>query len=507
VARFARTHGPFTARTCAHRLGVPTPRVEATLRWLEREGRALQGEFRPGGIGTEWVDVEVLRRLKRRSLAALRREVEPVDAQTLGRFLPVWQHVTAAPGSAGARRGQDALLDTVAQLQGAPVPASVLEADVLPARLTGYHQGDLDGLIASGEVVWLGVEPLGAADGRLILSFRDQVGLLAPGRRDDDGTWRVGVGERPEGELHDALRTHLRERGASFWPELLQAAGVADQDQVLGALWDLVWAGEVTNDTYAPVRALLGGRGTGSRAASSPRGRPRPGRLRRSGPLAAVGRWSSTEHLLLDVVGDTERAAALAEQLLERHGVLTREAMRAEAVAGGFSTVYPVLKAMEEAGRVRRGYVVAGLGAAQFAPPGAIDRLRAFRDGPSGPDPDDAPGTLLLAATDPAQPYGAALPWPPSPGRPARAAGAFVLLVDGLPAVYLERGGRSLATFAHPRAAREWLADLGALVRRGRLRKLEITKVDGVDVHGTAWAALLEEAGFTPGYRGLTLRS
>jgi ATP-dependent helicase Lhr and Lhr-like helicase len=505
VARYARTHGPFTSRACAHRLGVPAPRVEATLRWLEREGRAVQGEFRPDGVGIEWVDVEVLRRLKRRSLAALRREVEPVDAETLGRFLPVWQHVTAAPGGGGSRRGQEALLDTVAQLQGAPIPASVLEADVLPARLTGYHQGEMDGLIASGEVVWLGVEPLGTGDGRVVLCFRDQVALLAPGRVDEDGVRRMGLGEPPVGEVHDALRTHLRTRGASFWPELLAAACVPDQDLVLGALWDLVWAGEVTNDTYAPVRALLQGRGA-TRGAAPARGRPRPGRLRRSGPPAAVGRWSLTEDLVTEVPSDTERAAALAEQLLERHGVLTREAMRAEAVAGGFSTVYPVLKAMEEAGRVRRGYVVAGLGAAQFAPPGAIDRLRGFRDGPGGPDPEQEPVMLLLAATDPAQPYGAALAWPASAGRPARAAGAFVLLVDGVPAAYVERGGRSLATFEHRAPAATWLPALGELVRRGRIRKLEITRVDGQDVHDTPWAGLLAEAGFTPGYRGLTLR-
>jgi ATP-dependent helicase Lhr and Lhr-like helicase len=506
VARYARTHGPFTVRACAHRLGVPTPRVEATLRWLEREDRALQGEFRPDGIGVEWVDVEVLRRLKRRSLAALRREVEPVDAAALGRFLPAWQHVVAAPGSGGHRRGQDALLDSIAQLQGAPVPASVLEADVLPARLSDYGPRDLDELIAAGEVVWLGVEPLGAADGRVVLVFRDQVGLLAPGRRADDGTWRAGAGEVPTGEIHTALRTHLTTRGASFWPELLSASGVADEELVLGALWDLVWAGEVTNDTYAPVRGLLRGRGGPGRS-RSPRARPRPGRLRRTGPPAAAGRWSSTLDLLDDAPGDTERATALAEQLLERHGVLTRESMRTEAVIGGFSAVYPVLKAMEEAGRVRRGYVVAGLGAAQFAPPGAIDRLRGFREPSPAADPGEhETEPVWLAATDPAQPYGAALPWPDSAGRPARTAGAFVLLVDGSPAVYVERGGRSLATFAHPRPPASWLGALATLVTRGRLRKLEITKVDGVDVHETDWAAALEDAGFTPGYRGLTLR-
>ncbi|MFA9430556.1 DEAD/DEAH box helicase [Egicoccus sp. AB-alg2] len=497
VARHARTHGPFTSHECAARLAVPVERVEATLRWLQRQDRVLPGEFRPGGVQREWVDREVLRRLKRRSLAALRAEVEPVDAAALGRFLPVWQQVRTASGR--QRRGLEALVETVAQLQGVPVPASVLEADVLPARLDGYRPGDLDQLIAAGEVVWLGVEPLGAADGRLVLCFRDQVHLLAP----------EPVGEPPDVDVHHALRAHLRDRGASFWPELLRASGIADQDLVLSALWDLVWAGEVTNDTYAPVRAL----GTGRRAASRAGGRPRPGRLTRLGPPSAQGRWSLTADLLTPAAAPTERAHALAEQLLERHGVLTREALRIEAVAGGFSAVYPVLKAMEEAGQVRRGYVVAGLGAAQFAASGAIDRLRGHREPPEDELRLDGLGTgegrvVLLAATDPAQPYGAALPWPDSPGRPARAAGAFVVLVDGTPALFVERGGRSLASFSHPQPMDRWLAALTWLVRSGRLRKLEVTKVDGVPVHEQpAWAAGLEGVGFTRGYRGLTLRA
>jgi ATP-dependent helicase Lhr and Lhr-like helicase len=493
VARFARTHGPFTTAECAARLAVPTERVEATLRWLERQDRVLQGEFRPAGIAREWIDQEVLRRLKRRSLAALRAEVEPVDGAALGRFLPAWQHVRSASG-APRRRGIDALAETVAQLQGAPVPASVLEADVLPARLEGYRPSDLDQLIAAGEVVWLGVEPLGASDGRVVLCFRDQVNLLVPDP----------VGEPPEGEVHDALRAHLAHRGASFWPELLRASGVPDEELVLAALWDLVWAGEVTNDTYAPVRAL--GRGRGSRGTGRG-GRPRPGRLTRIGPPSAQGRWSATRDLVEPAASATERAHALAGQLLERHGVLTREAMRVEAVTGGFSAVYPVLKALEEAGQVRRGYVVAGLGAAQFAAAGAIDRLRSYRDPATERAEDAAPDVVLLAATDPAQPYGGALAWPPSAGRPARAAGAFVLLVDGTPAVYVERGGRSLVTFDHPAPADRWLPALGTLVSSGRLRKLEVLKVDGVAVHDAAeWPARLEAAGFTPGYRGLLLR-
>jgi ATP-dependent helicase Lhr and Lhr-like helicase len=496
VARYARTHGPFHASECAARLAVPLPRVEATLRWLERQDRVLQGEFRPGGVTREWIDQEVLRRLKRRSLAALRAEVEPVEPAALGRFLPAWQHVRTAAGG-GRRRGLDALAESIAQLQGAPVPASVLEADVLPARLEGYRPSDLDQLIAAGEVVWIGVEPLGASDGRVVLCFRDQVQLLAP----------APLGEPPESDVHDALRRHLDERGASFFPELQRATGVADQDLVLAAVWDLVWAGEVTNDTYAPVRAL--GRSHGRSGGRG--GRPRPGRLSRLGPPSAQGRWSSTRDLLVPPASATERAHALAGQLLERHGVLTREALRVEAVTGGFSAVYPVLKALEEAGQVRRGYVVAGLGATQFAAAGAIDRLRSHRDGAGGHAEDELgerdPEVVLLAATDPAQPYGGALAWPPSAGRPARAAGAFVLLVDGLPAVFVERGGRSIATFPHPLPPDRWLGALAALVTSGRLRKLEIAKVDGTPVHDApGWTAHLEAAGFSPGYRGLLLR-
>lgn len=505
VRRHALTHGPFTTHQAAARLHVPAGRIEATCTHLERTGALLAGEFRPDGHSREWVHPEVLRRLKRRSLAALRREVEPVEEAALGRFLPVWHGIVGAPG-VDRRRGLDRLADVVAQLQAAPVPASVLEADVLPARVDGYRPSDLDQLLVTGEVVWLGVDPVGARDGRVVLCFRDQVAVLAPllGELREER-------DLPDGPLHTALREHLANRGASFWPQLLGAASAAtggvarlDEQEVLDALWDLVWSGEITNDTYAPVRAFVGS-SSGRRAG----GRPRPGRATRAGPAAAQGRWSLVEELRLgsETVSDTERGAAWAELLLDRHGVLTRESMRAESVHGGFSAVYPVLKALEEAGRVRRGYVVAGLGAAQFAAPGAIDRLRTLREPAADRTSDADPVVLVLAATDPAQPYGAALPWPETSGRPARAAGAFVVVVDGAATLALERGGRRLTTFAgaeeHAAAA---LQGLLGLVDRGRLRKLEITKVDGVAVHDTAWAARLEEAGATRGYRGLTYR-
>jgi ATP-dependent helicase Lhr and Lhr-like helicase len=488
VARYARTHGPFDEHACVRALGVPAPRIVATLGFLARQDRVVEGAFRPGGHGREWIDTEVLRRAKRRSLAALRAEVEPVEPAALGRFLPAWHQVRAATG-ATRRSGLDALLETVAQLQGAPVPASVLEADVLPARLAGYRAADLDHLIASGEVVWLGVEPLGRSDGRLTLCFRDRVEDLAPA---------PGV-DPPGDEVHDRLRGHLSDSGASFWPELFTAAGIPDQDLVLDALWDLVWAGEVTNDTYAPVRALVAGRPAGGSA----RGRPRPGRLARLGPPSAQGRWSLLRRR--DRAGEgpqatTRRRTALAEQLLERHGILTREAMRAETLDGGFAAVYPVLKAAEEAGRVRRGYLVAGLGAAQFALPGAVERVRDRRR-------DDEASVVRLATTDPAQPYGAALAWPPSEGRPTRAAGAHVVLVDGGPVALLERGGRSLVTFPSDAPPSTWLPALTGLVDEGRLRKLELVRLDGQPIHDLPdWPEQLEQAGFTRGYRGLTYR-
>jgi ATP-dependent helicase Lhr and Lhr-like helicase len=523
VGRYARTHGPFTVHGCAARLHVPAERVEATLRHLERIDRVLPGEFRPGASGREWVDTEVLRRLKRRSLAALRREVEPVEPAVLGRFLPAWHGIRGAHG-VGRRRGLDALLDVVAQLQGAPIPASVLETDVLPARLDGYRPGDLDELIAAGEVVWLGVEPVGTRDGRVVLCFRDQVPVLLPllGRADDeDDDEDDPTGTRT---VHERLLDHLAGRGASFWPDLQAAAGRdadgvradVDPQEVLDALWDLVWSGQVTNDTYQPVRDLVGG-GRGRRQATGRGGRPRPGRLSRGGPPAARGRWSLTRELyggsddlvatdLAPGAHRTGQVHALAEQLLERHGVLTREAMRAEAVRGGFSTVYPVLKVLEESGRIRRGYVVAGLGAAQFAAPGAIDRLRALREPAGEAGSDDAPEVVVLAATDPAQPYGAALAWPPTEGRPARAAGAFVVLVGGAPAAVLERSGRSLTTFTGGPDPSRWVPALRDLVDRRRLRKLEVVKVDGSPVHDTPWAQVLERDGFTAGYRGMTYR-
>jgi ATP-dependent Lhr-like helicase len=528
VARFARTHGPFLAGQVAHRYALGVDRIAAALDQLEQQGRLVRGEFRPDGIEREWCDDDVLRQLRRRSLASLRKEVEPVDAAALARFLPEW-HAIGEP-----RRGVDAVVEAIGLLQGAALPASVLEPDLLAARVRGYQPADLDALCTAGDVVWVGAGPLGATDGRVRLLFRDQASLLVVPPDEPDRPARLEAGEADDGrpgadrsgsEVADVLRAALAAGGAAFWPDLVAAVSAAgepyDDATVLGALWDLVWAGVVTNDSMAPLRAAVGGRRrtpsrgrpAGTAASASWSRRPDLGRttvgarrrrpdtrgLSRGGPPAAAGRWSLVAPLLLPSPTPTEAMHALALQLLERHGVLTREAVLAEGVEGGFAAVYPVLKVLEERGQVRRGYFVAGLGAAQFALPGAVDRLRSSRE------PVDVPAVpLVLAATDPAQPFGAALAWPDSAGRPSRSAGAFVVSVGGEPTALLERGAKSLATFPAAHAHPHWAEGLTELVKSGRLRKIEVARIDGGPSAESPIVDHLRAAGFTQGYKGLT---
>lgn len=507
VVRYGRTHGPFLDRELAARLGIDAGRVRPVLDVLVADGRLVRGEFRPGGAEREWCDPDVLRQLRRRSLAVLRSEVEPVGAAALGRFLPAWQGVGLP------RRGIDGLVEALSVLAGASIPASVLETDVLPARMAEYRPADLDALCTAGDLVWIGASPLGSTDGRVRLVFRDQVELLVPEPASD---------EQPDGPIHDALRAHLEQRGASFWGDLVRAVADAgapyDDPSVLAALWDLVWAGEVTNDSLAPLRAFVAASASSKRTTTG-RARPRPGRLTKLGPPSGAGRWSLVAALRVAAPGQpsptpTEVTHARAMQLLERYGVLTREAALGEGTLGGFAGVYPVLKALEERGAVRRGYFVAGLGAAQFAVPGAVDRLRSAREpraadalgGRDGRGGSDAADVVVLAATDPAQPYGASLPWPVTDGRPARAAGALVVLVDGEAAAYVEKGGRSLVTFSPDRPER-WADALAAVVRTGRRRSLDLTKIDGAPSRESPHADALRAAGFADGYRGLILRS
>jgi ATP-dependent helicase Lhr and Lhr-like helicase len=485
VGRYARTHGPFLAADVARRLVVPLERVEGALAALAADERIVRGEFRPDGVQREWCDVDVLRQLRRRSLAALRREVEPVEPEALARFVPAWHGIPAD------RRGPDALVDVIGLLAGAPIVASTLERDVLPARLTPYRPNQLDELCAAGEVVWTGAGSIGTRDGRIRLCFADQLSLLAPGWVTED---------RPEGARHDAIRELLGMQGASFWGQLRAADPDATDTELLVALWDLVWAGEVTNDTLAPLRALLAGGGVAPKRSTRRAGaRPRPGRLTRLGPPAAAGRWSLLSPEPTPTA--TEAAHAQAVQLLERHGVLTREIVGAEGVVGGYASVYGVLKVLEERGQARRGYFVTGLGAAQFALPGAVDRLRSFRE--AGDDPIRP---LVLASTDPAQPYGAALPWPATGGRPARTATSVVVLHDGVPAVWFDRASHHLVTFRSGLDDPAWARTLADLVVTGRERSVEIRKVDGGPIPDVV-AAMLRDAGFVDGYRGLVRRS
>jgi ATP-dependent Lhr-like helicase len=464
LRRWARVRLPFHASDPARRWGVGLETMERALEDLARRGDLVAGEFRRGARDREFSHPEVLRTLRRRSLAALRREAEPVAPEVLARFLSTWH------GVGGGRTDPDRLLSCVQSLQGLALPASVLERDVLRARLGDYRPGELDELLAMGEVVWAGRGALGSGDGRVALYLREDAAKLIPPPQ-----------EPVPGELHRCIREHLGQRGASFFRDLLRAIRPGDQDELLEALWDLVWAGEVTNDTLAPLRV----------------GRPgarRPARrqpLLRLGHPRAAGRWSLVAELVGGTVSPTERLHAQAMTLLQRHGVLTRESVLGEGFEGGFAALYPVLRAMEEAGKIRRGYFVTGLGGSQFALPGAVDRLRACRE------PDSA--VVALAATDPANAYGAVLGWPESPGHLARTAGAFAVLDGGELRCYLERGGRTLWT----------LGDVGAGHMRAlaetatRAGRVEIQRVDGVPTHQSPLAPVLREAGFGITPRGL----
>ncbi|WP_412763190.1 ATP-dependent helicase [Pseudonocardia alni] len=662
VLRWARTHGPFTAAELARRFGLGVAVVAGVLERLTGTGRLMKGELRPqasvpagSGGELEYCDAEVLRRLRRASLAKLRHEVEPVEQRALGRFLPQWQGVQVRSGSERRGRvrrapGAEDVLGVVEQLAGAPLPASAVESLVLPARLPGYTPALLDELTAAGEVTWVGCGALSGQDGWLALAPADVADLLLPAPDLDTAgsplhtAVLAALGLTDPAALTDPEATPDSGGGALFFRELATRAGVLlteqdepapSDDDVVAAVWDLVWAGALTNDTLGPLRARLSG-GGGRRGASGRQGgahrtarRPargryaqlragRPSMPSRTGPPSVGGRWSVAVPREPD---PTRRAHATAEAFLERHGVLTRGALGTERVTGGFAAVYKVLRAMEESGRCRRGYIVEGLGAAQFAVPGAIDRVRALAgaDGgpspapPTGPrrlgagpgavvaDPTDLAGSadpagsvdptgdgeplpddlsgeaagfpgsddlagdvaglprgddpyagvpedlrgglgglggagrhgefdgagrrpqspreawrelsrVVLAATDPAQPYGAALPWPDTTGetrhRPGRKAGALVTLVDGAPALYVERGGKSLLSFTEDRdELRAGAESLAGAVHEGWLGSLAVERADGQDSLVSALSEVLTEAGFRVTPKGLRLRA
>jgi ATP-dependent Lhr-like helicase len=564
VRRYARTHGPFTLREVADRFALDAEAVEHVLRQLAAEGRVLEGGFRPGGLHSEWCDAEILRQIRRKSLARLRREVEPVEQHTLARFLTHWQGLLAPRRTGTAHL--DALLDTIENLQGAPLPASLLESSILPARISDYTSAGLDTLIAAGEVAWAGVEPIGERDGRIALFLADKLPLLAQRRPLVE----------PLTEREEKLLTVLESTGASFFDALLQAAGGGYPGETIDALWSLVWRGLITNDSLHALRAYI----ARPESARTPR-RYQTGavfRSRRTTPPTAQGRWSllplgkvnksspqglKPQVLITPAIGTaeavpfqnnagletrmtasqetgatfsnsapttTERSHALALQLLHRYGVLLRESVAAENVPGGFSAVYDVLKALEESGRIRRGYFVGGLGATQFALPAAVDLLRQLRTEP----PLEKPEFVQLAATDPANPYGSILRWPELPVAEedsetaprvlTRAAYAEVILRNGRLVAWLKRGNPNLLVFLpaeEPERSQTASGLAHFLCARGQTRMRSsdsermrtpghegvlITTINGQPVGAHFMARFLMDAGFHPGPLGMHLR-
>ncbi len=500
-ARYGRTHGPFATADIAARFGADASAIASTLARLALDGRLLEGQFRPQGRGREWCDPDVLTTLRRRSRARLRREIAPAPPAALQRLALAWQGITSP-----RRGGAEAMVDAIETLQGAAVPASMLEEPVLASRLDAYDPADLDRLAAAGAVVWVGVSPLGPRDGRVALYLADRVAALLPPRRVPPDL------PRRERAILDALTA----RGALFFSPLHEAAGGGYPGETLTALWNLVWLGLVTNDSFHALRARIAPR---PRARRHQAGETAGGadRTRRLGPSGSEGRWWRVESLIDPARTPTAWSAAIAQQWLARHGVLTREAITAEGIMGGFSTVLDTLRALEERGRIHRGYFVEGLGGIQFALPGALDLLRAAR-------PDAAVAAVTLAATDPANLYGSVLAWPPAGSReggrasrgPTRSVGAFVILLDGALTAYVGRGDRPIwiawpeDPADRPRVGRAVAGALMGLARSGGEipRGMLIAEINGAPADAHPMAAYLRDAGFVWGMKGFqVLRS
>jgi ATP-dependent helicase Lhr and Lhr-like helicase len=508
------------------RYGVAGSSMEPALRALHAQGKLLEGEFRPNGAHREWCDPEILQQIRRRSLANLRREIEPVEQRTFARLLTRWQGITVP------RRGLDALLDTIESLQGASLLASDLERDILPVRVAGYQRSDLDMLMAAGEVAWVGVEQVGERDGRLALYLTGSLPLLLPPVDPVKET-------KPLSFRATAIVAFLQTSGASFFSAIHAACGGGFPGETQEALWELVWNGRITNDTFHPVRTMLyPAERRHERNAGPGAGSPeflRRLRSRTSGGGAVAGRWSLIRANISQAVSVTEWSANVAQQLLARHGIVTRETALAENLPGGYNMIYPALRKMEESGWIRRGMFVTGLGAAQFAMPGAVDMLRSLRIDPEMPE------GVALAATDPANPYGTVLPWTrmeagaddaaahqPSAGQTpapalqaaaphamARVSGATVILVNGQLAGFLRRRNPAIRVFlpeAEPERSAtadklaKQLAELAVRRQQGRRSGLLIAKVNEVPAREHPIGRFLEDAGFVDTALGYQMR-
>jgi ATP-dependent Lhr-like helicase len=505
VRRYARTHGPFTTTDLVTRFGVQPARVEQPLKTLHNLGKLLEGEFRPSGSHREWCDPDVLRTIRRKTLARLRKEVEPVERDVLARFMKRWQ------GVGSKRRGLDALLDAIETLQGAAIPASELERSILPARVSDFRSEDLDTLMAAGEVVWVGVERIGERDGRISLYLSENLSLLMP--PPELRSLAEGLSERAK-----QIVEFLEKRGASFFTDIHSGIGGGYPGDTTDALWELAWAGLVTNDTFHSVRSYL--RPESEKRARRAASDGPPGsadflkrfRARTQGGASAHGRWSLVGSRLASAINPTEWAKNLAQQLLVRYGVVSREVAVAENVPGSFSALYPVLKTMEEGGWVRRGMFVAGMGAAQFAMPAAVDMLRSMRALPSEPE------TAHLAASDPANPYGTLLPWPreeeASAHGMARVSGASVILINGMLTAFLRRRNPSIRVFLpddepeRGSTARALAMELAAVAirRQGTRSGLLIGEINGQAARDHYLARFLADAGFVETVLGFQMR-
>jgi len=485
LLRWARRHGPFLSEDPARRFALTSESVEPLLVGLEERGLLVRGAFRPGGVGREWVHREVLRALRRRSLAKLRRAVAPVDGRVLTRFLCRWQGLRdprpAAKSGEGRGANLDRLRDAIEQLEGLALPFSALEREILPARVAGYRPSDLDELGNRGELIWVGAGARGPRDGKVALYLREHFSLL---RRPSEGLTEPS-------ELQASILDSLERRGATFVPELIHDAGNPRREVFLPALWGLVWAGLVTNDTLTPLRTLAGAKTRARRG-----GRRRPSLRTRD--LTLGGRWVLLDRVASGAPSETERAHALATSLLERYGIVSRDAVKAEALPGGFASLYGVYGALEERGQVRRGQFVEGLAGAQFALPGAVDRLRAERE-PAKPQ------ALHLAAIDPANPYGSLLPWPKVPEsapRPARRAHCSLTVVDGAPVLYWTRDLRAAITFPGAQDPELLAAALACVLERHA--EFHLASLNGEPARGAALAPAFERAGLVPSYLGLS---
>ena len=551
LARFARTHGPFTTGEAAAALGLPDSVVSHRLADARSAGRLVEGRFLAEAAGTQWCHPDVLRLVKRRSVALLRHQIEPVSQRALAAFLPRWHRIGATEGA--RLRGAEGVLEAVRMLAGVPLPVSALEASLLPLRVADYSPDMLDELTSAGEVLWTGTAQLPGGDGWVCMVPADSPDLLA------------APGEPPDSAHARAVLAVLAPGGGWFLADVVRrlAADGITAGEVAEALRDLLWAGLISNDTIEPIRvardrhrARRPRAGRVARSSRPPRGRyadlwrgpaasgrgspgdrsgasgiqtaGSPGAAARTGPSVVggadlPGRWFAVPRV---PITPAEAAVSAAEGHLERFGLVTRGAVLASGDPGGFATAYRTLSAMEERGRVLRVYAVDGLGAAQFALPGVVDQLRAVES-----ELDEHPGdALVLAAADPANAYGAALEWPApaavgeggSAHRPARAAGSHVVLLRGAPVVYVERGGRSMLTFAptySPPAGADGAGDalldglmaLREAIRLGRVPDLIISRINGVpalephpEIEPVTGA--LEQAGFTLTPRGFRAR-